>query len=49
MKRRSMPATWKDPDNALEPTEDFLRMPTYTKAPSLKREADPNVLHPKSR
>ena len=47
VKKRSMPATWKDPDDAPELTEDFFKNADLYEGTKLKTRGRPNSASPK--
>jgi uncharacterized protein (DUF4415 family) len=47
VKKRSMPATWKDPDDAPELTEDFFENADLYEGTKLKTRGGPKAASPK--
>jgi len=47
VKKRSMPATWKDPDDAPELTEDFFKSADLYEGTKLKTRGRPKSASPK--
>jgi len=47
VKKRSMPATWKDPDDAPELTEDFIKNADLYEGTKLKTRGRPKSASPK--